>query len=113
MALKKDTYKGKSVFEKADLHKTATLVEFEGFKQTMFQKCKSYREINGAKTVKSTNHKEINQLWKQRQKHTRSMLNYDADAIFQELYPNCYKLLYLLIIFSLSVAYTWNTFFQN
>lgn len=54
MALKKDTYKGKSVFEKADLHKTATLVEFEGFKQTMFH--------NGAKTVKSTNHKEINQL---------------------------------------------------
>ena len=41
------------------------------------------------------------------------MLNYDVDAIFQELYPNCYKLLYLLIIFSLSVAYTWNTFFQD
>ena len=32
------------------------------------------------------------------------MLYYKADTAFQELYPNCYKLLYLLMIFSLSAA---------
>ena len=32
------------------------------------------------------------------------MLYYDADTIFQELYPNCYKLLYLLMTFPLRVA---------
>ena len=32
------------------------------------------------------------------------MLYYDADTIFQELYPNCYKLLYLLMVFPISVA---------
>ena len=32
------------------------------------------------------------------------MLYYDADTTFQELYPNCYKLLYLLMVFPISVA---------
>ena len=36
---------GESVFQKADLDKIVTLAEFEGFKQTMFEKRKSYREM--------------------------------------------------------------------
>ena len=42
---KKDTYKGESVFQNADLDKIVTLAEFVGFKQTMFEKRKSYREM--------------------------------------------------------------------
>ena len=42
---KKDTYMGESVFQKADLDKIVTLAEFEGFKQTMFEKRKSYKEM--------------------------------------------------------------------
>ena len=101
---KKDTYKGESVFQKADLDKIATLAEFEGFKQTMFQKRKSYREIIDVKIIKSTDQEEIKHLRKQRQQCTPSMLYYDADTVFQELYPNCSKLPYLLMIFPISVA---------
>ena len=36
---------GESVFQKADLDKIVALAEFEGFKQTMFEKRKSYREM--------------------------------------------------------------------
>ena len=41
------------------------------------------------------------------------MLYYEADTVFQELYPSCYKLLYLLMIFPLSVAYVERFFFQT
>ena len=101
---KKDTYKGESVFQKTDLDKIATLAEFEGFKQTMFEKHKSYREMINVKTVKSTNQDEIKHLRKQSQQYTPSMLYYNSDTVFQELYPNCYKLFYLLVIFPLEVA---------
>ena len=70
---KKDTYKGESVFQKADLDKIATLAEFTGFKQTMFEKRKSYREMIDVKTVKS-NQEEIKHLRKQSQQYTPSML---------------------------------------
>ena len=32
------------------------------------------------------------------------MLFYDTDTVFQEVYPDCYKLLYLLMLLSVSVA---------
>ena len=38
------------------------------------------------------------------------MLYYNADAVFQELYSNCYTLLYLLTIFPLSVVYVEHFF---
>lgn len=59
VADKKDTYQGESVFQKADLDKTATPAEFKGFKQTMFKKYKSYREMINVKTIKSTDQEEI------------------------------------------------------
>ena len=92
------------MFRKADLDKIATLAEFEGFKQTMFEKRKSYREMIDVKIIKSTDLEEIKQLRKQRQLYTTSMLYYDADTVFQELHPNCYKLHYLQMIFPISVA---------
>ena len=108
----KHTHKGKSVFQKANLDKITTSSDFEGFKQTMFEKRKSYREMIDVKIIKSTDQKEIKQLQKQRQQYTPSILYYDTDIIFQELYPNCCKLLYLLMIFPL-VLYEWNAFFPN
>ena len=100
------------MFQKADLDKIATLAEFEGSKQTMFEKRKSYREMIDAKIVKSTDEEGIKQLRKQRQQYRPSMLYYDADTLFQELYPNCYKLLCLLMIFLLSLA-CMERFFPN
>ena len=52
--------------KKADLDKIATLAEFEGFKQTLFEKRKSYRERIDVKIIKSTDQEEIKQLRKQR-----------------------------------------------
>ena len=40
------------------------------------------------------------------------MLFYDTDTVFQEVYPDCYKLLYLLMILSVSVACV-DCFFPN
>ena len=97
------------MFQKADLDKIATLTEFEGFKQTMFEKRKSYREMIDVKI--KTDQQEIKKLRKQSQQYTPSMLYYDTDTVFQELYPNCYKLLYLLMIFPLSVACVERFFF--
>ena len=59
---KKDTYKEESVFQKADSDKIAKLAEFEGFKQTMFEKCKSYREMIDVKIIRSIDQEEIKQL---------------------------------------------------
>ena len=71
----------------------------------MFEKRKSYREMIDVKIIESTeDQEEIKRLRKQRQQYTPSMVYYDADTVFQELYPTCYKLLYLLMIFPLSVA---------
>ena len=70
----------------------------------MFEKCKSYREMMDVKIIKSTDQEEIKHLQKQRQQYTPSMSYYNADTVFQDLYPNCYKLLYLLMFFPLSVA---------
>ena len=56
------------------------------------------------KIIKLTDQEEVKQLWKQRQQYTPSILHYDADTVFQELCPNSYKLLYLLMNFPLSVA---------
>ena len=56
------------------------------------------------KIIKLTDQEEVKQLWKQRQQYTPSILHYDAVTVFQELYPNSYKLLYLLMNFPLSVA---------
>ena len=65
---KKDIHvRGESVFKKAYLDKIATLAEFEGFKQTMFKKRKSYREMIDVKRTKSTDLEEIKQLQKQKQ----------------------------------------------
>ena len=99
------------MFQKADLDKIATLTEFEGFKQTMFEKRKSYREMIDVKI--KTDQQEIKKLRKQSQQYTPSMLYYDTDTVFQELYPNCYKLLYLLMIFPLSVACVERFFFSK
>ena len=41
------------------------------------------------------------------------MLFYDTDTVFQEVYPDCYKLLYLLMILSVSVACVDCFFFQT
>ena len=92
------------MFQKADLDKIAALTEFEGFKQTTFEKYKSHREVISVKLIKSSDQEEIKQWRKQRQQYTPSMLYFWENTAFQELYSNCYKLLYLLIIFPLTVA---------
>ena len=61
------------MFQKADLDKIATLAEFEGFTQTMFEKRKSYREMIDVKVTKSTDQEEIKHLRKQRQQYTTFM----------------------------------------
>ena len=71
---KKHTYKRESVFQTPDLDKIATLAEFEGFKQTMFEKRKSYRKMINVKITKSTDQEEIKQLRKQREQYTPLML---------------------------------------
>ena len=65
-----------------------------------------------AKIIKSTDQEEIKQLRKQRQHNASSMLYYDANTVFQELYPNCSKLLFLLMIFPFSSACV-ERFFPN
>ena len=71
----------------------------------MFKNRKFYREMIDVKIVKSTDQEEIKQLQKHRQQYTSWVLYYNADPVFQELYPNSYKLFYLLMIFPLSVAW--------
>ena len=61
------------MFQKADLDKIATLAEFEGFTQTMFEKSKSYREMIDVKVIKSTDQEEIKHLRKQRQQYPTFM----------------------------------------
>ena len=50
------------MFQGGDLDKIATLAEFEGFKQTMFEKCKSYKDMIDVKIIKSTDQEEIKYL---------------------------------------------------
>ena len=50
------------MFQGGDLDKIATLAEFEGFKQTMFKKCKSYKDMIDVKIIKSTDQEEIKYL---------------------------------------------------
>ena len=66
MLIRKIHIRGKVCSKKADLDKIATLAEFEGFKQTLFEKRKSYRETVDVKIIKSTDQEEIKQLRKQR-----------------------------------------------
>ena len=61
---KKDTHMGENVFQKADLDKITTLAEFEGFKQTIFKRHKSYRQMINVKIIKSTDQEEIKYCYK-------------------------------------------------
>lgn len=61
---KKDTHMGENVFQKADLDKITTLAEFEGFKQTIFKRHKSYRQMINVKIIKSTDQEEIRNCYK-------------------------------------------------
>ena len=55
---------GENVFQKADLDKITTLAEFEGFKQTIFKRHKSYRQMINVKIIKSTDQEEIRNCYK-------------------------------------------------
>ena len=100
---KTDVYKGKSSFQKADIN---SINEWEGFKSIIFEKRKAYREKIDRKIALAKSQDEIKEFRKIRLSYTPSSFWEDCihATVLEELYPNCLKLLYLLMIFLISTA---------
>ena len=95
---KTDVYKGKGSFQKADINKEASINELEGFKSIIFEKRKAYREKIDRKIAMAKSQDEIS--------YTPSFwVDCIHDTVLEELYPNCLKLLYLLMILPISAAH--------
>ena len=104
--LKKNTFKHVTINQSPDVEIEQTKLEWNGFKQYMYQKRKMHRNEMKIKISKCNNEDEKSAFLKEINNFGPRMLwrSVEDDNVVSSLHPNCRKLLFLLLLFPLSVA---------